>query len=456
MDRENKKKLIIKVCCVIAAIVLRFYVSNVENPIIRYEIKNVPVIIRNDEKLIKSGLILKEDGENNTVNLTIKGPTNQVKKLSRIDFKVTADLEALALKEGKNRILVTVEDYPDGVNVIENQQMLITIDLDKYIEREFRIEVSFKGTTKEGYYEHEAVLVPEVIKIAGGSETLDKIDKVIVEVDRDGASNDINKEVDVIINDASAEPIEGLNLYPSKIKVIVPINRKKSVPVEVKLTGNLPENLKLKSMQNDTPTVKVSGDEADLKILEKIETMPLDLSKITGSKAINIDLKVPKGITVIGETKTVRVRLEIERIIEKNIINVIKEENLEEGYEANLQINTMNITVKGIESIINKIDYRNIDCFVDLNTFKEGTHIANVQVKAPEGVEVIEQDIETVKVEIIKKEEVENTEDSADNQVDGETGNQANENSNNQQEGQENVDKEKKEKETVDSFNNQP
>lgn len=116
MDQEKKKQLIIKICCIIAAVVLRFYVSNVENPIITYNIKKVPVEILNEQKLKYNGLILMEEN-GYTVDLAIRGATSQVKKLTKDDFKVIADLDSLALKKGVNKILVSVEDYPNGVNV---------------------------------------------------------------------------------------------------------------------------------------------------------------------------------------------------------------------------------------------------------------------------------------------------------------------------------------------------
>lgn len=413
MDREKKKQLIIKICCVVAAIGLRFYVSNVENPIIRYTVRNVPVNVMNEERLKNSGLILKKE-EAYTVDLTVKGATNQVKKLTPKDFKVTADLESLALKNGKNRILVSVEDYPNGVNVIENQQMLITIDLDDYIDKEFRVNVTLKGAAKEGYYAHETSIIPEVIKIAGGEEQIQTINKVIAEIDLKEASNDINKEIELKIIDATGEKIEGLTLFPNKIKVRVPINKTKSVPIIINSKGELDGAFKLKSTQQNVKTVKVSGDEADLKILEGIETEPLELKDITESQVKKLSIKVPKGITVIDGTKEVEVKIEIENIIEKSIINLLRQENLEEGLESNLQYSNVNITIKGVESILNDIDYRNIECIVDMTGLKEGTHVVPVTIKVPENVEVISSDVETVKVDIIKKqEEEESTDDSA-------------------------------------------
>ncbi|WBW98053.1 CdaR family protein [Oceanirhabdus sp. W0125-5] len=422
MDQEKKKQLIIKICCIIAAIVLRVYVSNVENPIITYNIKRVPVEILNEDKLKYSGLILVDEN-GYTVDLTIKGPTSQVKKLTKDDFKVMVDLDSLALKKGENKILVTVEDYPNGVNVIQNQQMLIPIHLDAYIEKEFKVSVSLKGNPKQGYYAHKTNKSPDSIVVSGAEKEISLIKMIVAEVQLEGADKDVNTEATVKAVDSTGAEIKKVGLYPDKIKVNIPVDKTKLVPIKVNTFGELEKNLHLKSISSNIQEIKISGNEKELELIEFIETEKIDLQSIKDNENISLKIVVPEGITVIDGTEYVEIKIEIEKIVDKDITRLITISNLDDQFNTQIQYRTINLKIRGIESVIKELDYDKIKCIVDLEGLKEGIHIVPIYIEKPENIEIVQSDIESVKIELEKKEEL----NDAANENDAESNNEENE-----------------------------
>ncbi len=408
MDQEKKKQLIIKICCIIAAVVLRIYVSNVENPIITYNIKRVPVQILNGEKLKYSGLILMEDN-GYTVDLTIKGATSQVKKLTKDNFKVMVDLDSLALKKGVNKILVSVEEYPNGVNVIQNQQMLISINLDSYIEKQFKVSVSLEGNPKQGYYAHKTNISPDSIMVSGGEKEISLINKIVAEVKLEGAYSDVDTQAVLKAVDSTGAKLEKVTLYPDKIKINIPVDKTKLVPIKVNSKGEIGENLYLKSISSNIQEIKISGAEKDLELIEYIETENIDLQAIKDNENIMLKIVVPEGITLIDKTEYVQVKIEIEQIINKDITRLITVLNLHEQFEAKIQYSTINLRLRGTESSMKELDYNNIKCVVDLQGLKEGIHIVPILIEKPENIEVVQSDIESVKIEMEKKEESSDT-----------------------------------------------
>jgi len=413
VDQEKKKQLIIKICCIIAAVVLRIYVSNVENPIITYNIKRVPVEILNKENLKYSGLLLMEDN-GYTVDLTIKGATSQVKKLTKDDFKVMVNLESLALKKGVNKILVSVEDYPNGVNVIQNQQMLISVHLDAYIEEEFKVSVSLEGNPKQGYYAHKTNISPDTIMVSGGEKEISLINKIVAEVKLEGANSDVDTEVRLKAVDSTGAELKKVVLYPDEIKVNIPVDKTKSVPIKVNSIGKLDENLHIKSVSSNIQEIKISGAEKELELIEYIETEKLDLQTIKDNENILLKIIIPKEITVIDGTEYVEVRVEVEEISNKDITRLITVSNLDEQFNTKIQYSTINLKIRGTESAMRELDYDNIKCIVDLQGLKEGIHIVPIYIEKPENIEIIQTDIESVKVELGKKEEPSDTANEKD------------------------------------------
>ena len=111
MERKSKKEqFIIKACCAIAAFILWLYIYNVENPIKERNI-TVSVKVVNQDLLANSKLAPVIDSDL-TLKINIKGNVSDIYSIEPGKIELQADLNALALKKGENKIPVTVKNCP--------------------------------------------------------------------------------------------------------------------------------------------------------------------------------------------------------------------------------------------------------------------------------------------------------------------------------------------------------
>jgi YbbR domain-containing protein len=98
MDKSENGTLIVKIICLLLSFGLWLYISNVENPLRTYELKNIPVELINQDSLTNSkfAIINKQQF---TVDLKLEGSSSEVVNAKKEDFKIVADMSTYALKK---------------------------------------------------------------------------------------------------------------------------------------------------------------------------------------------------------------------------------------------------------------------------------------------------------------------------------------------------------------------
>ncbi len=118
-----------------------------------------------------------------------------------------------------------------------------------------------------------------------------------------------------------------LAVTPSSVMIKLEATKSKTLPIRVVTTGELPEGLKLKSIELLPESVLVSGPDSRVDALTQIPTVPIDLGALTGSEEREVSLDV-LGAGVIPAGPKPRVRISVE------------------GHGANFKIRNLSIRVK--------------------------------------------------------------------------------------------------------------
>ena len=82
----------------------------------------------------------------------------------------------------------------------------------------------------------------------------------------------------------------------------------------------------------------VTGSAAALNKLENLNTEAIDLSKINKSTTIDAKVLIPEGLSLVSGTSDgmVKVEINLDKVVQKNISLDIKYINLDEKYEVKL------------------------------------------------------------------------------------------------------------------------
>lgn len=403
MDKDGKQQFIVKVCCVVAAFALWLYISSTENPVAPYKIKNIPVELLNTDVLTNSNLILVP-GQDLTVSLTIKGTRNNILLSKNAeDFKVVADLNAYALKSGEQKIPIEIRRSPDNVNVLNSDNLFIKISLDELIESKLPININVIGKPKEGFYVAEPMLSQNYATVLGGSRLVSIVKEILIEQDIQGLEADITKTYKLKPVDAAGKEIKEVVVNPSHIDVKIPVKKTKTVGVTVKTIGNLSPNFTLGSIRVLPERFDVTGSAAALNQLETLNTEAIDLSQINRSTTIDAKVLIPNGLNLVNSNGMVKIEINIDKVVQKNLSLEIKYINLDENYEVKLEKEKGSLVISASEAVMNSLNLDKFSYTIDLVNLVEGEHTIPVNVTMPVNVNLISQSPDKVLVTITKK-----------------------------------------------------
>ncbi|MCY6371505.1 YbbR-like domain-containing protein [Clostridium ganghwense] len=416
MVRKSRQQLIIKICCVIASFVLWLYTSNDEATSKTYKVTNIPIEVVNEEALIQTGFILSPN-QNFTTSLRITGTPADVYSVRPEEFKIVADIGAYALKKGSNRIPINILKRPNrNINIVNDGAMWITVNVDDYVEKSFPIKAQINGESKNGFYKETPIITPSTVVVSGAKQYVEKVEKVLVEIKMNNPDKNVSLLAPLKVVDKTGREVSEVQLSPKFADVIVPIQKTKQVGINIKTKGELNKDLILKSIKPKLDKVIITGEPKDLVKIEKLDTEPIDLSILTSEKTdLKLKLVLPVGIKLVKGEEYINTQIILDKIVQKNININVKVKNLPEGVSVNLEKDSVSLVVSGGRDIVNNLTSSDIRCLVNLESLEEGEYTIPISIELPPGVTKISQNIEFVKVNIVKNKETVKGKDKEDN-----------------------------------------
>ena len=234
------------------------------------------------------------------------------------------------------------------------------------------------------------------VVVKGSQETINKIATIKALVDL--SNKEFVKEgtfkvdnVPLVAYDDNGAIIKNVEIVPESISATVKLDSYSiKVPLNVLTTGDILTGKAISSISiNGNPdyTIEIYGDQ---QALDDITGVPVTIDVTdqgaNGSKTYNVTISKPTGVRYMSETSaTIVVNFgdEKQRLIEKVPLSVTK--GLDSGLSANVKTladRSVDIQVKGVQSVIDNIKPENITTYVDLSGYTTGEHEVNVYVES--------------------------------------------------------------------------
>lgn len=352
-------------------------------------LEDVPVdIVIDDEKYVVSGVP-------EFVTMSLTGTVSVVQStVTQKNFDVYVDLEDLSpgthtvpLKQDgiSNRIDVSFE--PENVEVTIEERGSGTFDVE--------VDYSNLDQMPEGFEIESATVTPKTVDITSAESVINRIASVKAYVDVEGIQESMTlTDIPVRIYDNEGNQMNA-RVEPGTVTVeLKVVNPSKEVPIDVTTSGELPEGLRLVSASSERENVTVFAPSDSLDDIEQVETAPINLSEITETTTIDIELTIPENATSLS-TETIEVTVEVEEETETTLDNVdITINNLTNGLTAtivNPESGRLPVTLKGFPSDLNSINANQLQLVVNANNLTEGEYdrpleynqLENIQVTLP-------------------------------------------------------------------------
>lgn len=355
-------------------------------------ITDVPVNVYYDSE----NTIVK--GIPDSVNVTLEGPKSilQPTKLQK-DFEIYVDLTNMQL--GTRKVRVKYRNISEKLDVkIEPQTLMVEIE--EKVSKNFPIEVDVNiNDIRDGYIAKKPIVNPSSVKIVGAKNVIEKIAYVKAVVEVDEASDTVEERVKVIALDKRLNRIN-VDIQPRSVTVKVPIvTPSKKVPLEVKTTGSLSEGLNIRSIAPSPGEVTVFGPKDMLDELSVINNIELDVSKLTKSESMWVNVPIPKGAKQVYPEK-VEVHVELEKNGEAETGAQETDKKMFENLPLSLtgksssftyqllnpETGTLDIEIIGPSAILAEIQSKDIQLSVDVGKLLSGDHEVPIEVTVPQNL----------------------------------------------------------------------
>ncbi|AXI07689.1 hypothetical protein CV093_01275 [Oceanobacillus sp. 143] len=407
MDNWFKSKWFVRAISLAFAIILYFFVdvtlnSSANDSSIPNNANNlqtfddVPVEIKiDDENYVVSGVP-------DYVTVTLSGPPAILTPTTyRRNFDVFVDLEGLG--EGTHIVELDYNITSELEAYIEPKT--IEVDIEERASEQFQVSAEFINQDKlpKGYELGEYTIEPAEVTLTSSRAVIDQIGVVTVFVDVAGSEGPIkNREVPVNVYDGQGNEVN-VRIVPETVQVSAEINNpSKEVPIEVATSGELPAGYTLQSATATLDEVEIFGKSDVLDSITSISTKEIDLSELTESGTVSVELALPDGVAVKGN-EPIEVEIELEQT--KKLENIpIDIEGLQEGRVirfAQSGTDTIDLTLTGNEAAVKEITNEDFQVNINVNDLDEGQHEVPITIEGPESNDVtVTPEFEEVQVVI--------------------------------------------------------
>ncbi len=360
------------------------------------------------------------EGVPEAVDITLIGRKSDLYLAKQLgDHEVVLDLSGYGV--GTYKVKLKYNHSIDSVNY-KLDPSTISIKISEKIS-------SIKSLTYDVLYEDELdeklsikniTLDRNEIIVKGSSETLDKIAKVkaLVDLKAAGLTKKSEKGSDSLKGTTTIDSIalvayasdgsiiKNVEIVPSKISASITLDSYNvELPIKIVTDGVLTPGYALSSVTSSAQKVTVYGDEELLKGLTYIEAK-INVDGLSSNKTFNVSLSKPAGVKYMSE-KNVAVDVKLESETSKEISGIlVKPINLGDKLKAqaaSLEDQSITVIAKGVSSILNNLEAKDIIAEVDLNGYGIGTVEVPVKVYTSDVRVSLVLKNSTVKVRIISE-----------------------------------------------------
>lgn len=389
-----------------------------ENPlVVRTFPENIPVDLEN----IPPGLV-PLSGEGETVQLQVRAPKqwwDQVDRSSRQAraARFRAWVDAAGLSAGLYELPVQVEMAEPAsreVRILAVTPERIPVRLDRIEERELSVEVEIVDRTSvpTSYEIQTPAVEPATVRVRGPASRLNEIDRVVAQVQVNGARAPVQVEAPLVLLDRQGNQVPtgsrsvDVQVTPDRVLVNVPIQQRqgyRELIVRPVVVGKPAPGYWISNIEVSPQTISVVGLPAAVERLAPIvETEPIDVSGLpAGAITRDVEVQLPDDVSPLQGNRLVQVRIVVEAL--KSSAQVAVQPTWS-GLAAGLTVervtpDKIDVIVEGPVDELETLRPEDVSVVLDLTGLQPGTHLVSPRVFVPGSLtvaSVLPQQVEVV------------------------------------------------------------
>lgn len=367
-------------------------VVNYEDPMTTRIITDISVEKINEEA-ITSEMKAIEYREGESISVRVRGKRSVVDRMTNRDVYAYADLEKKSIT---GAIDIQIE-VADGVTVLDKMPSVMMVDLENIITVQKEIQYYMEGEPNENYVYLDPVISPNNIEIQGPESKIGLIKSVLVPVNIEGVTRDVTLYSTPQVIDDNNNIIRGLDKNITQVQIQVPIDKVKSIDILTNIGDLAAEGFEIVGLSLSQEQLRVRGDEADVDAINNVTISDIDVSDLTMTTTVSVDLVdlLPYGVFIHNDIQTVELVLQVEPIVEKTIeINSgdITLRSLPENMQFNyIDETSYEVTFRGLQTQLDEVTIDRISPNINVDNLTEGIHDVELNFFVPSNVELVSE-----------------------------------------------------------------
>src|SRR6266850_2051411 len=213
---------------------------------------------------------------------------------------VLAGVDASRPEPHDAKVLVTTSN--GAVKVVDVTPATVSVRLERITSRNVVVQTKFANEPPKGSQAAQTSVSPKEVRVVGPESAVAQIAAVFATVRFGDVTTDLTQSAPAIPVDASGLPIDGLQVEPGVVVVSVPLlptATTRTVPLLWSLHGTVAAGYWSSRVTTDPVAVTISGDQAVLAQIERIDTAAVDVTALAATKTFRVPLVLPDGVTLL-------------------------------------------------------------------------------------------------------------------------------------------------------------
>ncbi len=320
-----------------------------------------------------------------TVSVLLNAPSSVWTTLNNDPQAVTAKADISNLGTGDHNVPVQVQVTPHLVRLVSQDPEQVTVTLDAIVSKVYTVTLAVTGNPPVGYQVTAPIVDPAQVTVTGAESLVTRVEQARINLDITNANQTIVRDLEPVLLDKEGRPVNGLTISSPSVTVTQPITLLggyRYVIVRAVTVGQVATGYRVTNIFITPIGVVVFSSNPELvnNLPGYIETQPIDLTGKDDDFETLVDLNLPVGITVVGDSK-VLVQVSIAMVESSLAISLpVEIIGVAPGLAASSAPPVVNVILSGPVPILNTLGPTDVRVVVDITGYEVGTYTFTPQV----------------------------------------------------------------------------
>lgn len=342
---------------------------------------------------VPAGHVLR--GSLGTVEVTVRGPSADLRQLAVSSFQAEVDLSQYDLRRvgDVQELPVQVRAGAERLRVMEIRPSLVAAKLVPVESKPMTVQVRLENQPPAGFQAEQPTVSPGEVTVRGPADALREVVSVVVRVRFADAPNDLAVTPRVVPVDAAGDEVPDVEATPQNVSVSVPVRAatpSRTVGVIPILRGQPAPGYWVAAALADPAVVTVRGDPAALESIVYILTVAIDVTGASADRLVRAALVLPSGTSLARDVGSVQVSLLVRPLSGTRSFPLVAVQatGLANDLVATVTPSSVDVLLAGTVPVLESVRAEQVTATVDLSGKGPGTYELEATVRAPAGVTI--------------------------------------------------------------------